>query len=52
MVSAVGCFTLQPMARTDHKFPRYGDGHSKGSEIDSKRATSVDRFQGFLRLYL
>ena len=33
MVGAGGHFTLQPMARTNHKFP--GAGRSKGSEIDS-----------------
>ena len=36
MVGAVGHFTLQPMAHTNHKFPGYGGpGNSKGSEIDS-----------------
>ena len=35
MVGAVGHFTLQLMARTNHKFPRYGARRSKGSEIDS-----------------
>ena len=36
MVGVVGHFTLQPMARTNHKFPGFGGpGHSKGSEIDS-----------------
>ena len=30
MVGAVGDFTLQSMARTNHKFPGYGgSGHSK-----------------------
>ena len=36
MVGAVGHFTLQLMACTNHKFPGYrGARRSKGSEIDS-----------------
>ena len=36
MVGAVGHFTLQSVARTNHKFPCYGGpGNSKGSEINN-----------------
>ena len=35
IVGAVGHFTLQPMACTNHKFPRYGWPRcSKGSKIN------------------
>ena len=42
MVGAVGHCILQPMARTNHKFPGYQDrGCLKGSEINSKTSLST-----------
>ena len=42
MVGAVGHFTLQPMASTNHKLPTYrGAGCLKGREIDYSVALMV-----------
>ena len=37
MVGRGSHLTLQPMARTNHKFPRWGHRHFKQSEINSNR---------------
>ena len=41
MVGVLGYFTLQPTARTNHKFPRYGAGEFERKRIRQQNGMNM-----------